>query len=359
MVARRNRMEPLHGGTDRGMATTDACNRTEQTPEKTAMQTETMGRTRVPRSPKEEIARLCLEGNRWGDDPFCPHCLKKDGQSERRRNGDLGDYMCRHCKRMYNVRTGTALERSHVPMSKWIQAIHLIAVDEARARSAWLSDCLEVGERTARKMLRSIRRIFAERGTGDTGNDFLCYVSQKFGEPPGGRPTRSEEGGARAMRLILDKYAATKPHQDHMYMTQQRNPGHIYSHMTALSLNNATNCMPWHYEMTAPNNAQSQPPTIGNHRVFYADPDYIGLGLTKMPTIFGNEVETYDTPRAMYQCLQDIDCLVAEYVYESLADYLDETELGEKSIMDYAALFHTEEYTSEHIEIAKTWGGTQ
>lgn len=71
----------------------------------------------------EEQARTHLECLRWPDGAQCPFCrlhqvTKLNGKRQ-------GFYQCNRCRKQFTVRTGTIFERSHVPLSKWLQAVHL------------------------------------------------------------------------------------------------------------------------------------------------------------------------------------------------------------------------------------------
>ena len=42
------------------------------------------------------------------------------------RKGVTGYYRCSDCSQVFTVRTGTIIERSHVPLHKWLYAIYLV-----------------------------------------------------------------------------------------------------------------------------------------------------------------------------------------------------------------------------------------
>src|SRR3954452_12262726 len=76
----------------------------------------------------EKAARAYLEAQRWPDGPFCPHCgateniTKLQGKSHR-----PGLYQCNGCRGHFSVTIGTLLERSHIPLHKWLLAFHLLS----------------------------------------------------------------------------------------------------------------------------------------------------------------------------------------------------------------------------------------
>jgi transposase-like protein len=77
----------------------------------------------------EDAARRHFEAIRWPDGkPICPHCgtvgnstLLK-GKSHR-----PGMYQCNDCREPFTVTIGSVMEASHLPLTKWALAFHLMA----------------------------------------------------------------------------------------------------------------------------------------------------------------------------------------------------------------------------------------
>jgi hypothetical protein len=75
----------------------------------------------------EDAARAHLEKTRWPEGPICPHCgligeaYKLDGETTRK-----GLYKCAGCREPFTVTVGTIFEDSHIPLHKWLLAIHLM-----------------------------------------------------------------------------------------------------------------------------------------------------------------------------------------------------------------------------------------
>ena len=74
----------------------------------------------------EEAAREHIEASRWGNGVYCPHCgsvnvMRMGGKTQ------AGYFLCRDCRDKFTCRTGTVMERSHVPLHKWLLALHLMA----------------------------------------------------------------------------------------------------------------------------------------------------------------------------------------------------------------------------------------
>ena len=54
-----------------------------------------------------------------------PHCNNGDRGQVRKV---VGYFRCLACKEDFTVRTGTIFERSHIPLDKWLHAMHPISV---------------------------------------------------------------------------------------------------------------------------------------------------------------------------------------------------------------------------------------
>lgn len=76
----------------------------------------------------ETKAREFLEAQRWPYGPICPFC--KDHKHAVRLGGDAavkGLVLCRTCRKKFTVTVGTVMERSHLPLTKWLMTFRLMA----------------------------------------------------------------------------------------------------------------------------------------------------------------------------------------------------------------------------------------
>jgi transposase-like protein len=98
-----------------------------------------------PHFTDEDKAREYLEAMRWPEGPICPHCgllgeayriVRKEKTKEqviamlrarkRIRKAQKGLWKCKGCKKQFTVTVGTIFEDSHIPLHKWLLAIHLL-----------------------------------------------------------------------------------------------------------------------------------------------------------------------------------------------------------------------------------------
>ncbi len=109
----------------------------------------------------EKAAFEHVESILWPNGPVCPHCgnpdkhyklegvrskpTKKSPEGIERH----GLYKCAACRSQFTVRIGTIFEESHLPLHKWLQAIHLICSSKKGISANQLHRVLEVTLKTA------------------------------------------------------------------------------------------------------------------------------------------------------------------------------------------------------------------
>ena len=77
----------------------------------------------------EDAARSHLESLLWPQGPVCPRCGVMEGRITKLqgRSTRPGVYKCKDCRKPFSVTVGTVMERSHIPLSKWVLAAHFMA----------------------------------------------------------------------------------------------------------------------------------------------------------------------------------------------------------------------------------------
>ncbi len=106
----------------------------------------------------ENKAREHFERLQWPDGPICPHCgvidkaTKLEGESTR-----PGVYKCRECEKPFSVTVGTVFERSHIPLNKWLYAMHAMAASKKGVSAHQLHRQLGMAYQSAWFMCHRIR----------------------------------------------------------------------------------------------------------------------------------------------------------------------------------------------------------
>jgi len=118
-----------------------------------------------PRFVDEDAAREYLEKLRWPEGAVCPGCgvigesyrLNRSEKSaeeinemlrkgKRIRKTPKGVWKCRGCKKQYTVTVGTVFEDSHIPLHKWLLAIHLMMSSKKGMSAHQLMRNLDIGQ---------------------------------------------------------------------------------------------------------------------------------------------------------------------------------------------------------------------
>ncbi len=120
--------------------------------------------------PDETAARAYLEARRWKGAPTCPHCNEIERVQVRTV---VGYFRCLACKVDFTVRTGTIMERSHIPLDKWLYAMYLISTARKGISSMQISKELGITQKSAWFMLQRIREAC---GNGTDGGGLLSGI---------------------------------------------------------------------------------------------------------------------------------------------------------------------------------------
>jgi transposase-like protein len=117
----------------------------------------------------EDKARAHIEKSRWPDgEPVCPHC----GSTRTRRMGgktQAGMFLCNECRDKFTCRTGTLMERSHVPLHKWLLATHLMAASKKGMSAKQIERMLGVTYKTAWFLMHRIREAMTPGANSSEG----------------------------------------------------------------------------------------------------------------------------------------------------------------------------------------------
>lgn len=114
--------------------------------------------------PDEQSATLWFEAQIWPRGRCCGHCGSV--KTSEVPNGKPMPYWCTDCRSYFSVRTGTALERSRVPLRKWAIAIYLEITSLKSISSMKLHRDIGVSQPTAWFMLHRIREGWKDSSRG-------------------------------------------------------------------------------------------------------------------------------------------------------------------------------------------------
>src|SRR3954453_10203338 len=119
----------------------------------------------------EAKATAHMESDRWPDGVTCPLC-GSDNVTKMGGATQAGMFMCNGCRDKFTVRTKTVMERSHVPLHKWLLATHLIASSKKGMSAHQLHRMLGVTYKTAWFLAHRIRESMTPNAdAGPIGGD--------------------------------------------------------------------------------------------------------------------------------------------------------------------------------------------
>ena len=143
----------------------------------------------------EESAILFLESKRWPNGPICPFCgsdriYSLKAKTESVRPVRPGVHKCAVCRKQFTVRIGTVFEDSHIPLNKWLMAIHLMTSSKKGVSSLQLSRELGITPKSAWFLSHRIR----EAMTGKASKNLLQGTIEVDETYVGGKPRKENAG---------------------------------------------------------------------------------------------------------------------------------------------------------------------
>jgi transposase-like protein len=113
----------------------------------------------------EDKARAHLEAQRWPNGPVCSHCgetkriHRLEGKSHR-----PGLFQCNACLKAFTVTVGTVMERSKIPLAKWVLGFHLMAASKKAMSTKQMQRILGITYKSAWFLTMRIREAMSPDG---------------------------------------------------------------------------------------------------------------------------------------------------------------------------------------------------
>lgn len=147
-----------------------------------------------PRFHDVDKARAWLEAQRWPHGPFCPHCGNSDQtkiKALRGKSHRAGLYQCAECREQFTVTVGTVMERSKIPLNKWVLAMHLMSASKKGMSAHQLHRMLGITYQSAWFLCHRIREAMTDQkgpanpmgGQGKIVEADETYYGQKADKP--------------------------------------------------------------------------------------------------------------------------------------------------------------------------------
>jgi transposase-like protein len=157
----------------------------------------------------EDKARAFLEAKRWPNGPVCPFCdsisvyklTPKAGSTKPVR---AGVYKCKACRKQFTVRIGTIFEDSHVPLSKWLMAIHLMTSSKKGVSSHQLARELGITVKSAWFLSHRVREAMRQQPmAGLLGGVVGVDETYVGGKPRPGKMATPKQGRGTDKQAVM------------------------------------------------------------------------------------------------------------------------------------------------------------
>ncbi len=158
----------------------------------------------------ETKARDALEGIRWPDGPYCPHCGNADQEKIAKGLGKAsraGLYYCASCNGQFTITIGTVLEDTKIPLSKWLFAMHLLGASKKGISALQLSRMLGVTYKSAWFLCHRIREAMTPATAGPIGGESKIVESDEtvFGGKAKNRAYANKEPKKHAVLTLVER----------------------------------------------------------------------------------------------------------------------------------------------------------
>jgi transposase-like protein len=128
---------------------------------------------RSPIFHNDDAAREHLETLLWPQGPVCPRCGVMEGRITKLQGKSTrpGVYKCKDCRKPFSVTVGTVMERSHIPLSKWVMAAQLMASSKKGFSALQLQRMLATNYETAWFLFHRLREAAIDLNPGPLGGE--------------------------------------------------------------------------------------------------------------------------------------------------------------------------------------------
>jgi transposase-like protein len=171
----------------------------------------------------ENQAREFLESILWPDGPICPHCgivgeaYKLEARKKSKRPVREGVWKCRECAKQFTVTVGTIFEDSHIPLHKWLMAIHLMNASKKGVSAHQMHRMLGLGYRAAWFMCHRIRHALNDDAPPDKlGGTVEIDETYVGGKVKGHGVKAGKDNKAPVVSLVERKGRVRSFHMEHV-----------------------------------------------------------------------------------------------------------------------------------------------
>jgi len=152
-------------------------------------------------------------------------------------------------------------------------------------------------------------------------------------------------------RVGRGQYVTRDSYDDEMYRLQAKYNCAIFSHGSALFLNDLTDRDPIHDSVTVPAGYNYQNLRAIGIKVYSIKKDLYGLGLTTVKTIFGREIKCYNMERTVCDCIRSRNQMDIAIVTDAIKRYSKRKDKNLPVLMRYAENFKITKRLRSYLEV--------
>ena len=108
-----------------------------------------------------KVERMFVEA-RWPNGVACPECGSLSLKARRTRKPQ--PFRCSDCRKDFSVKTGTVMQASNLPLSKWVLAAYLMSTSLKGVSSMKLHRDLGITQKSAWHLAHRIRKAWESGG---------------------------------------------------------------------------------------------------------------------------------------------------------------------------------------------------
>ena len=152
-------------------------------------------------------------------------------------------------------------------------------------------------------------------------------------------------------KVAYGVYITPDAWEDKMLIHQLRRKKMIYSHETALYLNELTDREPLVYSVTVPfgyNDSRLKKEGLIVHTV---KQDLFELGVTTKKTVFGNNVKVYDAERSICDLIRDRNNQDQAIIADALKKYVIKKDKDLNKLLTFAGKFRVKKILTTYLEV--------
>ena len=152
-------------------------------------------------------------------------------------------------------------------------------------------------------------------------------------------------------RIAHGIYITPEVWEDKMLIFQLRKSKMVYSHETALFLNDLTDRDPVSYCVTVPTGYNTSKLKQDGLIVHTIKKELLDLGICTKQTSFGNDIRTYDMERTICDMLRDRKNQDIAVVSDALKRYARRSDKDLNKLMKYADVLRIEKVLRSYLEV--------